>query len=289
MKLRRLCAGTPLVGASLLGACAEDSERGGAFGGSGGDASKGGAGGATTASGSTSGIGGTTAAGGLARTGGTTGNAGTTGTGGAGGAGTSKTHMCTQGSDLFAHCGEKVLLRGVNQMSIWTDASGSSYPAIASFGSNVIRIVFTVSGTAAGLDALLTKAEENKMIPMPEIRDATGAQARHLLRRRRRDLVEAARRRRVGDFRAQSQRAPAEAAARLEAGEGRGYAARAGSEARHDDLHDPRSVEQAAPGHDPASAKRRGAEPRRADGAAREAANGGALAILGRSALADPA
>jgi len=142
-----------------------------------------GSGGATanggiTATGGTMNTGGTTATGGSEGTGGTTGNGGTKGTGGAtggaGGTGTSETHMYTQGSDLFAHCGEKVLLRGVNQMSIWTDASGSSYPAIASFGTNVIRIVFTVSGTAAGLDALLTKAEENKMIPMPEIHDATG-------------------------------------------------------------------------------------------------------------------
>jgi mannan endo-1,4-beta-mannosidase len=59
-------------------------------------------------------------------------------------------------------------------MSVWTDTTGSSYPAIASFGSNVIRIVYSATGTAAGLDALLTKAEANKMIAMPENHDATG-------------------------------------------------------------------------------------------------------------------
>jgi mannan endo-1,4-beta-mannosidase len=34
--------------------------------------------------------------------------------------------------------------------------------------------VYETKGTAAGLDALLTKAEENKMIAMPELHDATG-------------------------------------------------------------------------------------------------------------------
>lgn len=82
--------------------------------------------------------------------------------------------MYTQGADLYAHCGEKVLLRGVNQMSIWTDPTGSSYPTIAGFGSNTVRIVFTQMGTPSDLDALLTKAEENKLIPMAELHDATG-------------------------------------------------------------------------------------------------------------------
>jgi len=82
--------------------------------------------------------------------------------------------MYTQGGDLYAHCGEKVLLRGVNQMSVWTDPTGSSYPAIASFGTNAIRIVFQEAGTASELDALLTKAEANEMIPMPELHDWTG-------------------------------------------------------------------------------------------------------------------
>jgi mannan endo-1,4-beta-mannosidase len=82
--------------------------------------------------------------------------------------------MYTQGSDLYAHCGEKVLLRGLNQMSTWTDPTGSSYPVIASFGSNTVRIVYTEAGSASGLDALLTKAEDNKLIPMAEIHDATG-------------------------------------------------------------------------------------------------------------------
>ena len=90
------------------------------------------------------------------------------------GPGEIKTHMYTQGSSLYAYCGEKVLLRGVNQMSVWSDPTGSSYPAIASFGSNAIRIVYVEAGSASGLDLLLSKAEENRMIAMPELHDATG-------------------------------------------------------------------------------------------------------------------
>ena len=112
------------------------------------------------------------ASGGASGAGDTSHSGGSSGTGGSTGA--TSTHMYTQGSDLYTYCGEKVLLRGLNQMSIWTDASGSSYPAIASFGSNAVRIVFAESGNATGLDTLLTKAEANKMIPIPEIHDATG-------------------------------------------------------------------------------------------------------------------
>ena len=110
--------------------------------------------------------------GGAGGLGGTSHSGGSSGTGGSTSA--TNTHMYTQGSDLYTYCGEKVLLRGLNQMSIWTDASGTSYPAIASFGSNAIRIVFAETGNASGLETLLTKAEANKMIPIPELHDATG-------------------------------------------------------------------------------------------------------------------
>jgi mannan endo-1,4-beta-mannosidase len=119
-----------------------------------------------------SGAGGGGASGGASGAGGTSHSGGSSDTGG--GTGATSTHMYTQGSDLYTYCGEKVLLRGLNQMSIWTDASGTSYPAIASFGSNAIRIVFAETGNSTGLDTLLTKAEANKMIPIPELHDATG-------------------------------------------------------------------------------------------------------------------
>ena len=127
-------------------------------------------GGATSLEGNLTG--GTSASGGADASGGT--NSSTSDTGGSPGAGETSSHMYTQGSDLYTYCGEKVLLRGMNQMSVWTDPTGSSYPAIASFGTNAIRIVFNEAGTASGLDSLLTKAESNKMISIPEIHDATG-------------------------------------------------------------------------------------------------------------------
>lgn len=141
--------------------------------------------GGSSATSAASGIGGSSKTAGTNSKGGSTSNGGTSAGGGSsttsagGGSSTSTSgetsaHMYTKGSDLYTHCGEKVLLRGVNQMSVWTDASGSSYPAIASFGSNAIRIVYQTSGTASGLDTLLSKAEENKMIAMPELHDATG-------------------------------------------------------------------------------------------------------------------
>jgi len=122
--------------------------------------------------------GGSSSTGGNLSTGGTSSSVGGATTGGntptGGSTGTTSTHMYTQGSDLYTYCGEKVLLRGVNQMSVWTDPTGSSFPAIASFGTNAIRIVYNEAGTAAGLDTLLTQAEANKMISIPEIHDATG-------------------------------------------------------------------------------------------------------------------
>jgi mannan endo-1,4-beta-mannosidase len=156
---------------------------GGGSGGAAGTGGRSGTGGAAatgggTGTGGTARTGGTTGTGGRSGTGGTVATGGAIGTGGALGTGGStagtKTHMYTQGSDLYAYCGEKVLLRGLNQMSVWTDPSGSSFPAIASFGSNVIRIVYEEAGTASGLDTLLAKAEANKMIPLPELHDATG-------------------------------------------------------------------------------------------------------------------
>ena len=148
---------------------------GGSQSGGGGAGGTSGTGGRTGTGGSQSGgsgAGGASGTGGVNAAGGSSNTGGSSGTGG--GTGATSTHMYTQGSDLYTYCGEKVLLRGLNQMSIWTDASGTSYPAIASFGSNAIRIVFAETGNATGLDTLLTTAEANKMIPIPELHDATG-------------------------------------------------------------------------------------------------------------------
>jgi mannan endo-1,4-beta-mannosidase len=126
--------------------------------------------------------------GGTAAVGGTTQNAtygGQTTTGGnssvGGGAGsptcTGKTGFWVDGRFLRDRCCEKVVLRGVSEMVVWSgQKNGSPYFAeIAKTGANVVRIVWTAKdGTAAQLDAAIANALANKLIPMPELHDATG-------------------------------------------------------------------------------------------------------------------
>lgn len=78
------------------------------------------------------------------------------------------------GRFLYDHCGEKVILRGVNKMTVWTDIEGEAFPEIAKTGANCVRIVWDLKGTVEKLDAAITKCYENKMIPMVEQHDATG-------------------------------------------------------------------------------------------------------------------
>jgi mannan endo-1,4-beta-mannosidase len=92
----------------------------------------------------------------------------------------------TQGRYLYDKLGNKVILRGVNKMSIWdeTDPTGSiSFPEIRKTGANSVRIVWAIrkdlkpgsSDTVpTQLDALITIAKTNRLIPMIELHDATG-------------------------------------------------------------------------------------------------------------------
>jgi len=78
--------------------------------------------------------------------------------------------------------GEKVVLRGVNEMFIWSkrDMTGeATFPEIAKTGANVVRIAWLSSaenprGTAANLDAVISNCVKSGMIPMPELHGATG-------------------------------------------------------------------------------------------------------------------
>ncbi len=79
------------------------------------------------------------------------------------------------GRFLHDPCGNKVILRGVNKMNIWTDLTGSkSFAEIAKTGANVVRIVWDTSGSAAGLDTVITNAVSHRLLPMVELHDATG-------------------------------------------------------------------------------------------------------------------
>jgi mannan endo-1,4-beta-mannosidase len=86
------------------------------------------------------------------------------------------------GNHLVDPCGDKVVLKGVNKMSVFDeeDPNGDTYMAeIAKTKSNSVRIVWQrtySNGGAASLtqlEKLIQRSIENKMIPMVEMHDAT--------------------------------------------------------------------------------------------------------------------
>ena len=84
--------------------------------------------------------------------------------------------MAVKGRHIYTTAGERVVLRGVNEMfSISKDPTGSWVMAeIAKTGANSVRI-FTLADTpAATLEALIGNAVANGMIPIPECHSATG-------------------------------------------------------------------------------------------------------------------
>jgi mannan endo-1,4-beta-mannosidase len=89
--------------------------------------------------------------------------------------------MQTKGRSLYDACKKKVVLRGVNHMTCYTDWVGTPrdgmpmYQEIAKTGANAVRIVWTYSEntTAAELDRAITNAAKNRLIPMVEILDQT--------------------------------------------------------------------------------------------------------------------
>jgi mannan endo-1,4-beta-mannosidase len=90
------------------------------------------------------------------------------------------------GRDLYDRDGTKVILRGVNKMSVFDndDPLGLvSFPEIKQTGSNTVRIVWAITHnlqadgqatSTATLDALIANAKANHLIPMVELHDATG-------------------------------------------------------------------------------------------------------------------
>jgi mannan endo-1,4-beta-mannosidase len=84
--------------------------------------------------------------------------------------------MYVQGRHIYSAAGERVVLRGVNEMFAWaSDRTGSwILPEIAKTGANGVRIVTTTTFTPADLDAVIRNAIDNGMVPMPECHSATG-------------------------------------------------------------------------------------------------------------------
>ncbi|MEZ4869315.1 MAG: cellulase family glycosylhydrolase [Caldilineaceae bacterium] len=94
----------------------------------------------------------------------------------------SRTTFYTEGRNLHDPLGNQVILRGVNKMSVWdgVDPTGVTYfPEIRQTGANSVRIVWSINNAGAPtdpmiLDALITNARQNHLIPMIELHDATG-------------------------------------------------------------------------------------------------------------------
>ena len=80
------------------------------------------------------------------------------------------------GRHLFDRCGEQVLLRGINEMVVWSAGRDGSpeFSEIAQTGANVVRIVWTDEGTPAELDQAITNASAEQLIPLIEHHGATG-------------------------------------------------------------------------------------------------------------------
>jgi mannan endo-1,4-beta-mannosidase len=80
------------------------------------------------------------------------------------------------GRHLYDKCGEKVILRGVNNPNIWiydnTDGF-AQYIEIEQTGANVVRIVWETRGSASELDDAIANCIAFGMIPMIECHDAT--------------------------------------------------------------------------------------------------------------------
>ncbi len=84
-------------------------------------------------------------------------------------------HM--KGRFLYDKCGKKVLLRGINEMIVWSAGSDGipEFAEIAKTGANAVRIVWNISeGKPKGLETAIANALDAKLIPIPELHDAMG-------------------------------------------------------------------------------------------------------------------
>lgn len=84
--------------------------------------------------------------------------------------------MYIKGRHVYTADGEKVILRGVNEMFVWSDepTGETTLPEIAKTGANCVRLVWTNEGNAEDFTKLMDNCIANKMIAMPECHDATG-------------------------------------------------------------------------------------------------------------------
>ena len=92
--------------------------------------------------------------------------------------------LAVNGRHLYTPCGDKIVLRGVNKMIVWTGDLAlrkQSYAEIRKTKANCVRIVWLanpgpneIDAGPAGLDRTIQDCIDANMIPMVELHDATG-------------------------------------------------------------------------------------------------------------------
>jgi mannan endo-1,4-beta-mannosidase len=86
------------------------------------------------------------------------------------------TTMQVKGRFLYTAANEKVILRGVNEMMIWSNNKTGEdiLPEISRSGANAVRLVWNTEGDPFDLGLLIKNCLKNQMIPIVELHDATG-------------------------------------------------------------------------------------------------------------------
>jgi mannan endo-1,4-beta-mannosidase len=84
--------------------------------------------------------------------------------------------LFVDGRFLHDRCGQKLMLRGVNEMIVWSAGKDGlpEFAEIAKTGANAVRIVWNGEGSAAELDLAITNAVAEKLVPIVEHHGATG-------------------------------------------------------------------------------------------------------------------
>ncbi len=89
--------------------------------------------------------------------------------------------ITVKGRNIYTPFGEQLIMRGVNEMFIWSDdiTGEKTIPEIAKTGANTLRIVWLTDkdserATPENLDRVIQNTVDNGMFPMPELHGATG-------------------------------------------------------------------------------------------------------------------
>src|SRR5688572_23914638 len=74
------------------------------------------------------------------------------------------------GRHLVDRCGERIVLRGVNEMIVWSPGRDGvpELGEIAKTGANAVRMVWTDEGSAGALDSAIANALGQRLIPIIE-------------------------------------------------------------------------------------------------------------------------